>query len=252
MRVLTVALAAALALSVPAVAVANQGILLLAHDGSSEWTTQVRNVAAKVDKQKPVEVAFGLPTKISIGLAVDRLAKRGATEVIAVPFFLSVPVSEDRLTGHPLSVRLAPSIAEAPLMAEIIFSLADETSRQHGAEVLLLLGYGSEDAGTAWKVDLAPSARRLNLTRRFGSVMSVARPDKLTSIEQQNLRGTLEKAIHPGRPILVVSVMNFAGGPPSSIEPILKGFSYAIATRGVLSDDRMVQWVLAQVSASPR
>ena len=156
-----------------------------------------------------------------------------------------MPVSEDRLTGHPLSVRLAPSIAEAPVITEIIFSLADETSRQRGAEVLLLLGYGSEDAGTAWKVDLLPSARRLNLTRRFGSVMSVARPDKLTSIEQQNLRGTLEKAIHPGRPILVVPFVTSAKGSYPSIEPILKGFSYAIATRGVLSDDRLVEWVIA-------
>ena len=250
MRLLTLALSTTFALALPVAAFANQGILLLAHNGPAEWTAQVRTLAAKVDSKKPADVAFGLPTRASIGSAIDRLAKRGATEVTAVPLFLSEPVSPDALSGHSVNVGLAPAAPDDPVFAESVLRLATETSRQQGGEVLILIGYGGDDAGARWSVDLMPWARRLNLTRRFGSILTIPRPDRFMAVQQKNFRGVLEKSLHPGRPIVVVSLIPLASGPGSSIEPILKGFTYATASRGVLSDDAVVQWVLAQASAS--
>ena len=65
-RVFVLAVLAALAM--PAVARANGGILLLAHNGSPEWNTQVQELATKVDAQKPAEIAFGVLYVYSIAL----------------------------------------------------------------------------------------------------------------------------------------------------------------------------------------
>jgi sirohydrochlorin ferrochelatase len=65
------------------------GILLLAHGGSAEWNAHVTKLAAQVDRTKPTEVAFGMATRANIQAAVDRLRARGATEIVAVPLFVS-------------------------------------------------------------------------------------------------------------------------------------------------------------------
>ena len=65
------------------------GILLLAHGGSAEWNAQVAKLAAAVDRTKPTEVAFGMATRANIQAAVDRLAARGVSEIVAVPLFVS-------------------------------------------------------------------------------------------------------------------------------------------------------------------
>jgi len=68
---------------------ADPGILLLAHGGSAEWNARVTELAAKVDRTKPTEVAFGMATRANIQAAIDRLAARGVTEIVAVPLFVS-------------------------------------------------------------------------------------------------------------------------------------------------------------------
>lgn len=85
------------------------GILLLAHGGSAEWNAQVSKLAAEVDRTKPTEVALGMATRATIQAAVDRLQSRGATEIIAVPLFVSSWSSVITSTEYLLGQR-----AEAP------------------------------------------------------------------------------------------------------------------------------------------
>jgi len=65
------------------------GILLLAHGGRLEWNAHVTKLAEQVDRTTPTEVAFGMATRANIQAAVDRLTARGATEIVAVPLFVS-------------------------------------------------------------------------------------------------------------------------------------------------------------------
>ena len=65
------------------------GILLLAHGGSAQWNDNVRALAARVDKDQPTEVAFGMARRANIQTAVDALVARGVTEIVAVPLFVS-------------------------------------------------------------------------------------------------------------------------------------------------------------------
>ena len=68
---------------------ADPGILLLAHGGSAEWNGRVTELAAKVNAARPTEVAFGMATRATIQTAIDKLVSRGATEIVAVPLFIS-------------------------------------------------------------------------------------------------------------------------------------------------------------------
>lgn len=78
-----------LALGAPRVALAQTGVLLLAHGGQPQWNARVSELAAKVDASKPTEVAFGMATRAHLQTAVDRLVARGVTEIVAVPLFVS-------------------------------------------------------------------------------------------------------------------------------------------------------------------
>jgi sirohydrochlorin cobaltochelatase len=80
---------ALLGLLVARAAAADPGILLLAHGGSAEWNGRVSELVAKVNATRPTEVAFGMATRANIQAAVDKLVARGATEIVAVPLFVS-------------------------------------------------------------------------------------------------------------------------------------------------------------------
>jgi sirohydrochlorin ferrochelatase len=88
---------------------ADPGILLLAHGGSPEWNGRVTELAAHVDRTRPTEVAFGMATRANIQAAIDRLVARGATEIVAVPLFISSWSSVITSTEYLLGLR-----AEAP------------------------------------------------------------------------------------------------------------------------------------------
>ena len=99
-----VLLAVSFALAAPAVVQA-QGVLLLAHGGRDDWNREVLDLASQVDSTLPVEVAFGMANKRTIRDAVDRLAERNVTEIVAVPLFISSHSSVMRATEYLLGSR---------------------------------------------------------------------------------------------------------------------------------------------------
>jgi hypothetical protein len=96
-----------LAAGLPAVAAAQTktGVLVLAHGGQPQWNDRVLDVVKRVDAQHPAEVAFGMATRANIQSAVDRLTARGATEIIAVPLFVSSHSSVITSTEYLLGLR---------------------------------------------------------------------------------------------------------------------------------------------------
>ncbi len=81
------------------------GILLLAHGGARNWNQGVADAAAEVNRDQPVEVAFGMATRRNIQGAIDRLIARGVTEIVAVPLFVSPHSSVVRSTEYLLGLR---------------------------------------------------------------------------------------------------------------------------------------------------
>ncbi|HEY8550814.1 MAG TPA: CbiX/SirB N-terminal domain-containing protein [Vicinamibacterales bacterium] len=81
------------------------GVLLLAHGGKPEWNERVAALAKSLDAEQPVEVAFGMATRANIQAAANRLVERGATEIIAVPLFVSSHSSVITSTEYLLGLR---------------------------------------------------------------------------------------------------------------------------------------------------
>ena len=81
------------------------GILLLAHGGSPAWNENVRALAASLDRDQPVEVAFGMATRASIQHSVDALVARGVERIVAVPLFVSSHSSVVTSTEYLLGLR---------------------------------------------------------------------------------------------------------------------------------------------------
>ncbi|MGE3277873.1 MAG: sirohydrochlorin chelatase [Vicinamibacterales bacterium] len=105
-HVIATAAVAALALVSPTAASATEGLLLMAHGGSDEWNTHVRELAGRLDRpDRPVEVALGMASRVTLQAGIDALTKRGATEVVAVPLFISSHSSVIRGTEYLFGLR---------------------------------------------------------------------------------------------------------------------------------------------------
>lgn len=245
-RTLIGAIVVLLAGTAPALAIENHGILILAPRGTDQWNAQLKELTAKANVQKPTELALGTPTRETIQAAVDRLVARGATDVTAVPFFLATPVSPELGTGYPVPLRFTASPASDPLLAEVILSRAQEISRGPSDEVIVLVGYGADDNGTSWSVNLSSAAQRLNQMRRFGSVLLIKSAP--TEVEQQQVRRLIDRLAGPQSRILVVPLLTPPSGGDPSLEQCLQGYSYEVAPSGALSDVRLVDWLLSRTA----
>ena len=106
-----------------------QGILLLAHGGRADWNQEVLALADRVDSSVPIEVAFGMASKRTILDALDRLAERDVTSVVAVPLFISSHSSVMRATEYLLGTR-----DEAPPQMEAFGNMAARMAARRGAD----------------------------------------------------------------------------------------------------------------------
>src|SRR5262245_33608784 len=86
---------------------AKTGVLVLAHGGSPQWNDNVAKLAARLDQERPVEVAFGMATRANIQRAIDALVAKGVTEIVAVPLFISSHSSVVTSTQSLLGLRAA-------------------------------------------------------------------------------------------------------------------------------------------------
>lgn len=105
------------------------GILLLAHGGSAKWNEEVQKLAAQIDRDAPVEVAFGMATRRTIQEGIDKLAGRGVKRIVAVPLFISSHSSVITSTEYLLGQR-----KEAPA-ALAIFARMDHAHGSHGGSM---------------------------------------------------------------------------------------------------------------------
>ena len=109
-------------------ALAEPGILLLAHGGSAEWNRLVTDLATKVNATRPTEIAFGMAARSSIQSAADRLVTRGVTEIVAVPLFVSSWSSVITSTEYLLGLR-----AQAPAALAIYAKMNHAPAAAAGA-----------------------------------------------------------------------------------------------------------------------
>jgi sirohydrochlorin ferrochelatase len=166
---------------------ASRGVLLLAHGGSAEWNAQVTKLASEVDRTNPTEVAFGMATRANIQSAVDRLQARGATEIVAVPLFVSSWSSVITSTEYLLGQRAdaPPELAVFAKMSHAGHGAAAPPTAHHGGDHD---GHTAADAQSPVK-----SAVPIRMTRALNDDPVVA--DILTSRARSISQNTSNEAI---------------------------------------------------------
>jgi sirohydrochlorin cobaltochelatase len=133
---------------------AETGILLLAHGGAAEWNARVNELAARVNKNRPTETAFGMATRANLQAAVDRLVARGVTEIVAVPLFVSSWSSVITSTEYLLGQR-ADAPAALKIFAKMSHGSGDHSG--HGASH----GQGADPAVDGTKPVTSPVPIRM-------------------------------------------------------------------------------------------
>ena len=164
MKLIVLAAALLPALSTPPVTVAppqqaaRPGILLLAHGGAPEWNDNVLAIARAVDATHPTEVAFGMATRANIQAAADKLAARGATEIVAVPLFVSSHSSVVRATEYLLGLRAdaPPELARFARMSHGP-QTADQGANAHAGHGAAAAGDGTQPIASALPVRITPA-----------------------------------------------------------------------------------------------
>jgi hypothetical protein len=187
-----------------------RGILLLAHGGSAEWNDHITALAAQVNRTMPTEVAFGMATRAAIQAGVDRLVSRGATEVVAVPLFISswstVITSTEYLLGQrteapaalaafakmshgdhaghaqvvdgttpiksPVPVRMTRALNDHAVVAEILTSRSRSISKNPSQESVVIVAHGpnSDGENRQWLADMGSLAGQMAKAERFASI----------------------------------------------------------------------------------
>ncbi len=111
------------------------GILLLAHGGNEAWNANVLEIVKALNAAQPADVAFGMAARANIQEAVARLEARGATEIIAVPLFVSSHSSIVRSTEYLLGLRAEapPELARYAKMSHGPAAAAGGAHAAHGA-----------------------------------------------------------------------------------------------------------------------
>ena len=256
MRVRIAVCAVLLALS-PGVALAAQGILLVADRGTPEWNTQLTQLAAAVDKQRPTELALWSATNADVQTALDRLVQRGASEVVVVPLFVAASSSDvtARLTS-PVPLRVSTQLNGDPVAAEIVSGRAREISRNPASEVLVLASTRSTSVSDRrWVPELAASARELNRRRLFAAIVTTTLPPpaaEASGEDATNLRRVLDRHIGMGHSILVVPILTPYGGVESAVKEQLGGVAHQMAASALLPDERLIAWIVSRADAAPQ
>jgi CbiX len=235
----------------PGLAVAGQGILLLADEGKPEWKTKVAQLAATVDKQKPAEIAFWSTTNANLQAAVDRLIHRGVSEIVAIPLFIASPPSElSSRVKSSVPIRVTAPLNADPVAADIVLGRAQEISSNPAGEVLVLISHRSTPGGDKrWVPDLPTIAQRLNLMRRFAAIVSATVPSDASQASARDiaqLRQMFERQIAMGRRILVVPVLTSYGEVESAVKEQFQGLEHQVARSALMPDDRLVAWILSR------
>jgi hypothetical protein len=284
--------------SVAAAQAGKTGVLVLAHGGQPQWNERVLEVVRRVDQQHPAEVAFGMATRANIQAAVDKLTGRGATEIIAVPLFVSshssVITSTEYLLGlradapadlvkfakmnhashgaaadlhaahtahvDPASpvtttakIRMTAAFNRHPLIGAIAADRAKSISTTPALEAVILVAHGPvpEDDNRKWLEDMAALAEYVRKAAPFAAVdYMTVRDDAGPAIRDaatQELRQKVAAQRASGRRVLIVPHLMSFGGIEKGLLKRLEGLDYTITTQALMPDDRVVEWVLANL-----
>ncbi len=150
-------------------------------------------------------------------------------------------------------VRMTAAFNRHPLIAHIVADRARSISRSPAGEAVILVAHGPvpDDDNRRWLDDMRGLAEQVQVAAPFASVdYMTVRDDAGPAIREaatRELRGRVEQQIAAGRTVLLVPHLMSFGGIEQGIRKRLEGLSYVMTAQALMPDERIAQWVLAQV-----
>jgi sirohydrochlorin ferrochelatase len=196
---------AALIVAAPAPALAQEGLLVVAHGAGAEWNARVRETVAQVQWEGPVALAFLMGAeKESAGwnAAVAQLAERGVQRIVVVPLMVSSYGSHYRqiryyagelaelpgeLASHdhgthsapPVPMRVTAALDAAPELAAALGARWAELDEADRRRPLLLVAHGPNDSADAieWVENITTVSEGLRTHTRSDLHVALLRDD---------------------------------------------------------------------------
>lgn len=106
------------------------GVLIMAHGGSEEWNQQVKEAAKPLEKEYAVEFAWGMANAVTLHHGIKALEKKGVSNIVAIPLFISSYSPIIRQTEYLFGIR--DSLADRPMP---LMHHTEEYVEMTGAEV---------------------------------------------------------------------------------------------------------------------
>ncbi len=264
------------------------GVLILAHgmhthghgEHASEevppWNATVLEAVKPLKDKYQLEVAFGMAELKTIEEAVRKLEKKGITDVIVIPLFISshspiignsryilglqkelpvttyvksLPRLESKIRFH-----MTDALNDSIFAAEILLERAKELSSDSAGETVILVGHGPNDESEnrLWLKDMEKLAWYVREKGYFKEVKVATwrsdAPKEIRDKAVQELR-TIVQASDKGGRVIVIPHLISSGGVEGEIVDALKGLTYAYNGKTLLPHENITKWIEMKVEA---
>jgi sirohydrochlorin ferrochelatase len=152
----------------------------------------------------------------------------------------------------PLPVELTGALDGHDTVAEILIARALEVSETPADEVVVVVAHGpsSEEDNDLWLGNMSVLVKRMRAVASFSRIDHLTvrddAPDEVQAKATQELRSVVERGAQEGKSVLIVPLLLSYGGIEKGIRERIEGLDYRMAAQGLLPDDRLAGWVLAQ------
>ncbi|HWP94247.1 MAG TPA: CbiX/SirB N-terminal domain-containing protein [Gammaproteobacteria bacterium] len=258
------------------------GVVVHAHGSDFHWNETMRQAAAPLAAEHPVEYAFSMGDPLTLERALRRLEARGAKAAVIVRVFaledsfrtgierflgLDVeyghgPSAGERHGHHghdapvgprlrsPLAVTTVGGLEDDPRFAQVLLERARSLSLEPARETVILVAHGSGDDDV--------NARWLTLLESLRSQMLAAGGDTFRAIRVatwredweekrapwiERVRAMIEEARRDGGRAIVIPARTLGTGPERRF---LSGLDYALG-EGFAPHPLFVEWLQVQV-----
>ena len=245
------------------------GILVISHGSRNpEWVLMVDESICKLNIPQHIPLDSSFLEAVegrTIQDGINQLEQRGVTDLVVVPLFISsgsthmeeiqyalgiIPESSietdiERVITRT-TIHFCQPINDDPLIADICFEKISALSEQSSAEILLMIGHGSDEAGFGerWQEMLAALTTQVQALGRFAhSYTATLHPDdiaeKITELQQ----------IHPGYQIIIAPLFLSEGYFTKKVIPARIGESKGVRYNGqaLLPHPNITRWMERQI-----
>lgn len=146
-------------------------------------------------------------------------------------------------------VHMTSALNAHPIVGAIAADRAAALSTTPAQEAVILVAHGpvSDEDNARWLADMAVTAQRVGAAAPYAAVDYLTvrddAPKAVRAAAADELRTLVERHTAQGRRVLVVPLLLSFGGIEQGLRTRLDGLTYAMASQGIMPDERIETWV---------